>query len=74
MKYKVLQLVLAGDALAVVAQPVTDRGAVARGVEDFIIAPGLNGQPLRGAEPGQLWEIEADKDGWVTKAERKEGA
>ncbi len=72
MKYQIVNLVPAGDALAVIAQPVTERGAVARGVEDFLIAPGLDLAELRGAERDQVWEIEADEDGWVTKAERRE--
>jgi hypothetical protein len=69
MRYTIINLVPAGDALTVIAQPVTERGAVARGVEDFLVQPGLDGQELRGAEPGQLWEIEADEQGTVTRAE-----
>lgn len=72
MRYKILQLVPTGDAITVVAQPHTERGAVARGCEDFLVLPGLDGQPLRGAERGELWEIEADEGGRVTKAERRE--
>jgi hypothetical protein len=73
MKYKILQLVPTGDAITVVAQPHTERGAVARGVEDFLVRPGLDeAAQLRGAERGELWEIEADEQGKVTKAERRE--
>jgi hypothetical protein len=71
MKYRIQQLTSQAGALTIVAQPVTDRGMVARGCEDFTVAPGLLCGVLRSAmQAGQTWEIEADRQGKVTRASR----
>jgi hypothetical protein len=71
MKYRIQQLIPQAGALAIVAQPVTDRGAVARGCEDFSVPPGLLCGVLRSAmHQGETWEIEADAAGRVLGASR----
>lgn len=70
MTYRIHQLIAAPGALTIVAQPVTARGAAAKGCEDFTAA-GLLAAVLRSAmEAGQEWEIEADAFGRVTEAAR----
>lgn len=65
MRYKILSKITAFEAggLALIAQPVTDRGAVARGGIDVWVPPGLLCAALRQAMvEGEVWELQLADD------------
>jgi hypothetical protein len=69
MKYTILSTTPTPAGLLVFAQPVTDRGMVARGCPTLIARTPLLAASLAAAmAPGETWEIAADADGVITEA------
>jgi hypothetical protein len=69
MKYTILSTTPTPAGLLVFAQPVTDRGMVARGCPTLIARTPLLAARLADAmAPGETWEIAADADGVITGA------
>jgi hypothetical protein len=68
MKYTILSTTPTPAGLLVFAQPVTDRGMVARGCPTLIARTPLLAARLADAmEPGETWEIAADANGVITE-------